>query len=33
MLSLNLKEDILEINAKSGKEKETEEEGYIRKER
>ena len=30
-IELNLKEDILEISAKSGKEKETEEEGYIRK--
>ncbi len=32
-IELNLKEDMLEISAKSGKEKETEEEGYIRKER
>jgi Molecular chaperone (small heat shock protein) len=32
-IEINLKEDMLEISAKSGKEKETEEEGYIRKER
>ena len=32
-IELNLKEDMLEISAESGKEKETEEEGYIRKER
>jgi len=32
-IELNLKEDMLEISAKSGTEKETEEEGYIRKER
>ena len=32
-IELNLKEDMLEISAKTGKEKETEEEGYIRKER
>ena len=32
-IELNLKEDMLEISAKSEKEKETEEEGYIRKER
>ena len=30
---INLKEDMLEISAKTGKEKETEEEGYIHKER
>ena len=32
-IELNLKDDMLEISAKSGKEKETEEEGYVRKER
>ena len=32
-IEINLKEDMLEISAKSGKETETEEEGYIRKER
>ena len=32
-IEINLKEDMLEISAKTGKEKETEEEGYIRKER
>ena len=32
-IEINLKEDMLEIRAKTGKEKETEEEGYIRKER
>ena len=32
-IEINLKEDMLEISAKSRKEKETEEEGYIRKER
>jgi HSP20 family protein len=32
-IEINLKEDMLEISAKSGKEQETEEEGYIRKER
>jgi HSP20 family protein len=32
-IEINLKEDMLEISAKSGKENETEEEGYIRKER
>jgi HSP20 family protein len=32
-IEINLKEDMLEISAKSGKEKETEEEGYIRRER
>ena len=32
-IELNLKEDMLEISAKSRKETETEEEGYIRKER
>jgi HSP20 family protein len=32
-IEINLKEDMLEISAKSGKEKETEDEGYIRKER
>ena len=32
-IELNLKEDMLEISAKSRKENETEEEGYIRKER
>ena len=32
-IELNLKEDMLEIGAKSGAEKETKEEGYIRKER
>ena len=33
MLEINLKDDMLEISAKSGEEKETEEEGYIRRER
>ena len=33
MFEINLKEDMLEISAKSGKEKETEEEGYLRRER
>jgi HSP20 family protein len=32
-IEINLKEDMLEISAKTGKEKETKEEGYIRKER
>lgn len=32
-VQINLKEDILEISAKTGKEKETEEEGYLRRER
>ena len=32
-IELNLKGDMLEISAKSGTEKEAEEEGYIRKER
>jgi HSP20 family protein len=32
-VEINLKEDMLEIRAKSGKEKETEEEGYLRRER
>jgi HSP20 family protein len=32
-VEINLKEDMLEISAKSGKEQETEEEGYVRKER
>ena len=32
-IEINLKEDMLEISAKSGKEKETEGEGYIRRER
>lgn len=32
-IEINLKEDMLEISAKGRKEKETEEEGYIRKER
>src|SRR5208283_3843184 len=32
-IEINLKEDMLEISAKTGKEKKTEEEGYIRKER
>jgi HSP20 family protein len=32
-IEINLKENMLEISAKSGKEKETEEGGYIRKER
>ena len=32
-IEINLKEDMLEISAKTGKETETEEEGYIRKER
>ncbi len=32
-VQINLKEDILEIGAKTGKEKETEEEGYLRRER
>ena len=32
-VEINLKEDMLEISAKSGKEKESEEEGYLRKER
>lgn len=32
-VEINLKEDMLEISAKTGKEKETEEEGYIRRER
>ncbi|HWR25444.1 MAG TPA: Hsp20/alpha crystallin family protein [Methanosarcina sp.] len=32
-IQINLKEDMLEISAKSGKEKETEEEGYVRRER
>jgi HSP20 family protein len=32
-IEINLKEDMLEISAKTGKEKEIEEEGYIRKER
>jgi len=32
-VQINLKEDMLEISAKAGKEKETEEEGYLRRER
>jgi HSP20 family protein len=32
-VEINLKDDMLEISAKSGEEKETEEEGYIRRER
>jgi len=32
-VQINLKEDMLEISAKTGKEKETEEEGYLRRER
>jgi len=32
-VEINLKEDMLEISAKSGREKETEEEGYLRRER
>ena len=32
-IEINLKEDMLEISAKSGKKQETEEEGYIHKER
>ncbi len=32
-IEINIKEDMLEISAKTGKEKETEEEGYIRKEK
>ena len=32
-IEINLKEDMLEISAKTGKETETEEEGYIHKER
>ena len=32
-IEINLKDDMLEISAKSGEEKETEEEGYIRRER
>ncbi|HHV25372.1 MAG: Hsp20/alpha crystallin family protein [Methanosarcina sp.] len=32
-IEINLKEDMLEISAKTGKEKETEEEGYLRRER
>jgi HSP20 family protein len=32
-IEINLKEDMLEISGKSGQEKETEEEGYIRRER
>jgi len=32
-IEINLKEDMLEISAKSGKEKETEGKGYIRRER
>ena len=32
-IEINLKENMLEISGKSGKEKETEEEGYIRRER
>jgi HSP20 family protein len=32
-VQINLKEDILEISAKTGKETETEEEGYLRRER
>ena len=32
-VEISIKEDMLEISAKSGKEKETEEEGYIRRER
>ncbi len=32
-IEINLKENMLEISAKSGKEKETEEKGYIRRER
>ncbi|RXA21229.1 Hsp20/alpha crystallin family protein [Methanosarcina sp. MSH10X1] len=32
-VQINLREDMLEISAKTGKEKETEEEGYLRRER
>ena len=32
-IEINLKEDMLEISAKTGEEKETEEEGYIYKEK
>ena len=32
-VEINLKEDMLEISAKTGKEKEAEEEGYLRRER
>lgn len=32
-VEINLKEDMLEISAKSGREKEAEEEGYLRRER
>jgi HSP20 family protein len=32
-VEINIREDMLEISAKSGKEKETEEEGYLRRER
>jgi HSP20 family protein len=32
-IEINLKDDMLEISAKSGEEKETEEKGYIRRER
>ena len=32
-IEINLKEDMLEISAKSGKERETEEGGYLRRER
>ena len=32
-VEINVKEDMLEISAKSGREKETEEEGYLRRER
>ncbi|MCU7505277.1 MAG: Hsp20/alpha crystallin family protein [Ignavibacteria bacterium] len=32
-VEINLKEDMLEISAKTGKEEEKEEEGYVRKER
>lgn len=32
-VEINLREDMLEISAKSGKEKETKEEGYLRRER
>jgi HSP20 family protein len=32
-VQINLKEDMLEISAKTGKEKETEKEGYLRRER
>jgi HSP20 family protein len=32
-IEINLKDDMLDISAKSGEEKETEEEGYIRRER